>query len=75
MSCSPILSDAIKNYIIIGGGPVGCYLAYKLLNETNSRVFIFEGRQFERPQVIIAYFKYISYSIHSVQTKLINRME
>jgi len=41
-----------KNYIILGGGPVGCYLAYSLLKQENSRVFIFEGRKFERPQVI-----------------------
>lgn len=44
--------DSMKNYIIMGGGPVGCYLAYKLLNQVNARVFIFEGRKFERPQVI-----------------------
>jgi alanine racemase len=36
----------------MGGGPVGCYLAYKLLTQTDARVFLFEGRSFERPQVI-----------------------
>ncbi len=40
------------NYIIMGGGPVGCYLAYKLLSQANTRVVMFEGRKFERPQVI-----------------------
>lgn len=43
---------SFTNYIIIGGGPVGCYLAYKLLEQANSRVFIFESRKFERPQVV-----------------------
>lgn len=36
----------------MGGGPVGCYLAYKLLLQKNARVFVFESRKFERPQVI-----------------------
>lgn len=45
-------SIAMRNYIIFGGGPVGCYLAYKLLKQANARIFIFEGRIFERPQVI-----------------------
>lgn len=39
--------------IIIGGGPIGCYLAFKLLNANpNSQVIMFETRQFDRPQVI-----------------------
>lgn len=40
------------NYIILGGGPVGCYLAYKLLKQGNCRVFIVESRKFVRPQVM-----------------------
>ncbi|OAI46489.1 alanine racemase [Gammaproteobacteria bacterium SCGC AG-212-F23] len=40
------------HYIIIGGGPVGCYLAYKLLTNANSRVVMFENKKFERSQVI-----------------------
>lgn len=39
-------------YIIIGGGPVGFYLAYQLLKQANVRVFLFEGRALDRPQVI-----------------------
>ena len=39
--------------IIVGGGPVGCYLAYKLLAiSPNKQVILFESRIFERPQVI-----------------------
>ncbi|MBI2785149.1 MAG: alanine racemase [Legionella longbeachae] len=42
-----------KYLIIIGGGPVGCYLAYKLLTtSSNKQVVLFESRLFERPQVI-----------------------
>ncbi len=37
----------------MGGGPVGCYLAYKLLTiSSNKQVILFESKKFERPQVI-----------------------
>ena len=39
--------------IIVGGGPVGCYLAYTLLTTSpNKQVVLFESRLFDRPQVI-----------------------
>lgn len=39
--------------IIVGGGPVGCYLAYKLLaTNPEKQVILFESRLFERPQVV-----------------------
>jgi alanine racemase len=41
-----------KLYIILGGGPVGCYLAYKLLSQEHAHVAMFEGRLFDRPQVV-----------------------
>ncbi|VEB36776.1 alanine racemase [Legionella sainthelensi] len=52
MNGTKICTDFMSNYIIMGGGPVGCYLAYTLLSQKNARVFILEGRTFERPQVI-----------------------
>ncbi|KTD55773.1 alanine racemase [Legionella santicrucis] len=52
MNSTKISTDFMSNYIIMGGGPVGCYLAYTLLKQKNARVFILEGRVFERPQVI-----------------------
>lgn len=82
MNTSKASPDLIKNYIILGGGPVGCYLAYKLLNQTNVRVFIFEGRNFERPQVIRIPFciaknipesvKEIMWSDEETRTRLFN---
>ena len=42
----------MNTYIILGGGPVGCYLAHKLLAQENTRVLMFEGGTFVRPQVI-----------------------
>ena len=45
------LADEYK--IIVGGGPVGCYLAYKLLTSSpHKQVVLFESRLFDRPQVI-----------------------
>lgn len=42
-----------KYEVIVGGGPVGCYLAYKLLTiKPNKQVVLFERKRFERPQVI-----------------------
>lgn len=41
-----------QNSVILGGGPVGCYLAYKLLSHNNSTVTMIEARSFTRPQVI-----------------------
>lgn len=39
--------------VIVGGGPVGCYLAYQLLmTDPNRHVVLFESKQFTRPQVI-----------------------
>ena len=39
--------------IIVGGGPVGCYLAYQLLTtDPKLQVILFESKQFTRPQVI-----------------------
>ncbi|KTC81935.1 alanine racemase [Legionella cincinnatiensis] len=52
MNSTKISTDFMNNYIIMGGGPVGCYLAYTLLSQKNARVFILEGRAFERLQVI-----------------------
>ncbi len=50
-----ILNNGLSNKyeIIVGGGPVGCYLAYKLLTISPSKqVVLFESRLFERPQVV-----------------------
>lgn len=39
-------------YLVLGGGPVGCYLAYKLLTKSSAKVALFEGRLLNRPQVV-----------------------
>lgn len=41
-----------QHFQIMGAGPVGCYLAYKLLSKGQSRVSLFDGNNFARPQVI-----------------------
>jgi|GEM_PF-1924439 len=47
-----ILSSSNQQFVVMGGGPVGCYLAFKLLEQKTAKVIMFEGRKFERPQVI-----------------------
>ncbi len=42
----------INRYIIIGAGPVGCYLAYQLLEKSNFHVTLYESKSFNRPQII-----------------------
>ena len=52
-NCDGISSCPSRRYLVIGGGPIGMYLAYSLLKKDKKAfVSVLEKRGFNRPQVI-----------------------